>query len=153
MNSSEFMSYMVTPLSYEQMQLLYKANDIKFDRCDLYYDFIKTLNKVIIDTYLGNEYINSEREIKEHFLWCFNKVISDFKNESIVFDNTDKIKEYFFYFYYELFYKDTTKTNEKIDKLADLSFDFNRIKSRSDIDIMIELYKLFEKSLYLKTKK
>lgn len=153
MNNSEFMNYMVTPLSYEQMQLLYKANDIKFDKCNLYYDFIKTLNKVIIDTYLGNEYINSEREIKEHFLWCFNKVISDFKNESIVFDNTDKIKEYFFYFYYELFYKDTTKTNEKIDKLADLSFDFNRIKSRSDIDIMIELYKLFEKSLYLKTKK
>lgn len=153
MNSSEFMSYMVTPLSYEQMQLLYKANDIKFDRCDLYYDFIKTLNKVLNDTYLGSDYISNEREIKEHYLWCFNKVIKGFKSENILFDGTDDIKEYFFYFYEELFYKDSDKSIEKLNKLAELSFDFNRIKSRSDMDIMIELYKMFEKSLYLKTKK
>jgi len=75
------------------------------------------------------------------------------KEEKIIFDNTEKLREYFFYFYDELFYKDSEKSIEKIDKLAELSFDFNRIKSRSDIDIMIELYKMFEKSLYFKTKK
>jgi hypothetical protein len=143
---------MVTPLSYEQMHLLYKANDIKFDRCGLYYDFIKTLNKNLVNTYLGPEYINSEREIKEHYMWCFNKIIGNFKSEGIVFDDTQRLKDYFFYFYYELFYKDKEKTINKIDKLAELSFDFNRMKSRSDMDILIELYKMFEKSLYFKTK-
>jgi len=153
MNSSEFMNYMINPLSYDQMHLLYKANDIKYDRCNLYYDFIKTLNKVIHDTYLGSDFISTEREIMEHFEWCFNKVLNLFKEEKIIFDSTDKIKDYFFYFYFELFYKDTKKSLDKINKLAELSFDYNRLKSRSDIDIMFELYKMFDKSVYYKTKK
>jgi hypothetical protein len=153
MENSEFMNYITNPLTSDQMNLLYKANDIKFDRCNLYYDFIKSLNKVIVDTYLGSEYISTEREVKEHYLWCFNKVVSNFKEEQILFDDVDKLKEYFFYFYDELFYKDSDKLLNKLDNLAEFSFDFHRIKSRSDIDIMIELYKLFEKSIYFKTKK
>jgi hypothetical protein len=153
MENSEFMNYITNPLTSDQMNLLYKANDIKFDRCNLYYDFIKSLNKVIVDTYLGSEYISTEREVKEHYLWCFNKVVSNFKEEQILFDDVEKLKEYFFYFYDELFYKDSDKLLNKLDNLAEFSFDFHRIKSRSDIDIMIELYKLFEKSIYFKTKK
>ena len=153
MGNSQFMNYMIQPLSYEQMNLLYKANDIKIDRCDLYYDFIKSLNKKLTDTYLGSEYINSERETRQHYIWCFNKVIEDFKNEKIVFDETEKLKEYFLYFYDELFYKDNNKSLEKLDNLAELSFNFNRLKSRSDMDILIELYKMFDKGLYFKTKK
>ena len=84
MENSEFMNYITNPLTSDQMNLLYKANDIKFDRCNLYYDFIKSLNKVIVDTYLGSEYISTEREVKEHYLWCFNKVVSNFKEEQIL---------------------------------------------------------------------
>jgi hypothetical protein len=79
--------------------------------------------------------------------------VSNFKEEQILFDDVEKLKEYFFYFYDELFYKDSDKLLNKLDNLAEFSFDFHRIKSRSDIDIMIELYKLFEKSIYFKTKK
>ena len=79
MENSEFMNYIIQPLTFEQMNLLYKANDIKFDKCELYYDFIKSLNKLLSDTYLGAEYINSDKETKEHYLWCFNKVIKNFK--------------------------------------------------------------------------
>ena len=153
MKNSEFMNYIVQPLTFEQMNLLYKANDIKFDKCGLYYDFIKSLNKLLSDTYLGAEYINSDRETKEHYLWCINKVINNFEKEKIVFNNTDKLKEYFLYFYDELFYKDTDKSLEKLDKLAELSFNYNRLKSRSDMDVLIELYKLLDKSLLKKIKK
>ena len=153
MENSEFVNYIKNPLTIDQMNLLYKANDIKFDRCNLYYDFIKSLNRVIVDTYLGSEYITTDREIKEHYLWCFNNIVSNLKEENIIFDDVDRLKEYFFFFYDELFYKDSDKVLDKLDNLAEFSFDFYRIKSRSDIDIMIELYKLFEKSLYFKTKK
>ena len=153
MENSEFVNYITNPLTIDQMNLLYKANDVKFDRCNLYYDFIKSLNKVIVDTYLGSEYITTDREVNEHYLWCFNNIVDNFKEESIVFDDIVKLKEYFFYFYDELFYKNSDKVLNKLDNLAELSFDFHKIKSRSDIDIMIELYKLFEKSLYFKTKK
>jgi hypothetical protein len=153
MENSEFVNYITNPLTIDQMNLLYKANDVKFDRCNLYYDFIKSLNKVIVDTYLGSEYITTDREVKEHYLWCFNNIVDNFKEENIIFDDVVRLKEYFFYFYDELFYKDSDKVLNKLDNLAEFSFDFHRIKSRSDIDIMIELYKLFEKSLYFKTKK
>jgi hypothetical protein len=153
MENSEFVNYITNPLTIDQMNLLYKANDVKFDRCNLYYDFIKSLNKVIVDTYLGSEYITTDREVKEHYLWCFNNIVDNFKEENIIFDDVVRLKEYFFYFYDELFYKDSDKFLNKLDNLAEFSFDFHRIKSRSDIDIMIELYKLFEKSLYFKTKK
>jgi hypothetical protein len=153
MSNSQFINYMINPLSYEQMHLLYKANDIKYDRCNLYYDFIKTLNKVIHDTYLGSDFISTEREIMEHFEWCFNNVLELFREEKIKFDSTDKIKDYFFYFYFELFYKDKTKSLEKLNRLADFSFDYDRLKSRSDIDIMFEIYKMLDKSVYFKTKK
>ena len=153
MENSEFVNYIKNPLTIDQMNLLYKANDVKFERCNLYYDFIKSLNKVIVDTYLGSEYITTDREIKEHYLWCFNNIVSNLKEENIIFDDVDRLKEYFFFFYDELFYKDSDKVLDKLDNLAEFSFDFYRIKSRSDIDIMIELYKLFEKSLYFKTKK
>ena len=76
--------------------------------------------------------------------------MDNFKEENIIFDDVVRLKEYFFYFYDELFYKDSDKVLNKLDNLAEFSFDFHRIKSRSDIDIMIELYKLFEKSLYLR---
>ena len=152
MDSFEFMSYMIDPLTHEQMNLLYKANDVKYDKCNLYYDVIKTLNKLIVDTYLGDEYISNEEQKIEHYNWCFNTVIENFKKEKIIFGNIDDLKDYFFFFYDELFYKDKHKNIEKIDNLPELSFKFYRLKSRSDMDIMIELYKLFEKSLNEKIK-
>jgi hypothetical protein len=78
MENSEFVNYITNPLTIDQMNLLYKANDVKFDRCNLYYDFIKSLNKVIVDTYLGSEYITTDREVNEHYLWCFNRYWSNF---------------------------------------------------------------------------
>jgi hypothetical protein len=152
MNSHEFVSYMIDPLTYEQMNLLYKANDIKYEKCNLYYDIIKSLNKLVVDTYLGDEYIRNENEKIEHFNWCFNKVLDNLKKEKIIFDNTNDIKDYFFFFYDELFYKDKEKNTDKIDNLPELSFSYYRLKSRSDIDIMVELYKMFEKSLNEKLK-
>ena len=154
MDRSEFMNYIATPLTYEQMHLLYRANNIKYERCNLYYDFIMSLNKIINVTYLGSDYINSEKEITQHFNWCIDKVIDNFKEENIVFDDMTQIKEYFYFFYYEIFYKSQDKKNilSKLNNLGDLSFNYHRLKSRSDIDVLIELYKLLDKSLNKKVK-
>jgi len=81
-------------------------------------------------------------------------VIKNFKEENIIFDNTEDLKEYFFNFYMELFYKNNDKDGalEKLNKLAIFSFDHLRIKTRSDMDVLLELYRLFEKSLNFKLK-
>jgi len=148
------MNYITTPLTYDQMHLLYRANNVKYERCNLYHDFIMSLNSVINNTYLGSDYIISEKEIIQHYSWCIDKVINDFKKENIIFNDITKVKEYFYFFYYELFYKPEDKKNvlERLNNLGELSFNYHRLKSRSDIDVLIELYKLLDKSLNKKVK-
>lgn len=154
MNTIEFLKYITTPLTKEEMTLLYKANNIKYDKCELYYDFIKSLNLLIITTYLGDDVVITDEDKKKHFLWCFRKIINDFKEENIIFDDIEDIRAYFFHFYNELFYNDEDKDNviNKLNNLPNSSFDYNRIKTRSDMDLLIDLYKLFEKSLNYKLK-
>ena len=154
MNSAEFIKYITTPLTLEEMQLLYKANNVKYDKCELYRDFIITLNKLVVETFLGDDVINKEEDIKNHFDWCVEKVFFNFKKENIIFDNTIDLKEYFFNFYIELFYNVNNKKNsiDKLNKLNNLSFVYSRIKTRSDMDVLLELYRLFENSLNYKLK-
>jgi hypothetical protein len=113
-----------------------------------------SLNKMINDTYLGSDYINTEKEITQHFNWCIDKVIGNFKEEKIIFQDITIVKEYFYFFYYEIFYKTVEKKNilDRLNKLGELSFNYHRLKSRSDIDVLIELYKLLDKSLNKKVK-
>lgn len=154
MNSAEFIQYISTPLTYEEMQLLYKANNINYDKCNLYYDFILSLNCMIINTFLGDDVIKSEKDIKNHFTWCIDKIIKNFGEENIKFKKDSDLKEYFYNFYVELFYNKPIKKDisNMLDNLANLSFDYNRIKTRSDMDVLLELYRIFEKSLNYKVK-
>jgi hypothetical protein len=154
MNTIEFLRYIGTPLTKEEMTLLYKANNVKYDKCELYYDFIKTLNLLVVDTYLGDDVIKSDEDKKKHFLWCFSKVIEDFKEENIIFESVSDLRTYFFHFYNELFYPDEEKEKviTKLNNLPNASFNYNRIKTRSDMDLLIDLYKIFEKSLNFKLK-
>tara|TARA_R110000824_G_scaffold178720_1_gene358538 strand:+ start:787 stop:1254 length:468 start_codon:yes stop_codon:yes gene_type:complete len=154
MNSAEFIKYISTPLMVEEMQLLYKANNIKYDKCELYYDFITTLNKLIVETFLGDDVINSEEDIKNHFIWCIESIFNNFKKENIIFTEITELKNYFYNFYLELFYNINNKSDviDKLNKLPILSFDYSRMKTRSDMDVLLELYKLFEKSLNYKLK-
>jgi hypothetical protein len=153
MNSSEFMSYMIDPLTHDEMNLLYKANDIKYEKCGLYYDFIKSLNRMIVDTYMGDDCVLTKEQRLGHFNWCFQTVKDNFKKENIIFGNLDKLKDYFFNYHNELYYKEEDKSLYKIDALPELSFVFYKLKSRSDVDVLIDIYRLFEKSLIEKIKK
>tara|TARA_R100001460_G_scaffold62437_3_gene102535 strand:- start:13694 stop:14161 length:468 start_codon:yes stop_codon:yes gene_type:complete len=154
MNSAEFIQYITKELTMEEMTLLYKANNINYDKCNLYYEFIMTLNRKVNNTFLGDDVINNEEDIKNHFNWCFNHTIKNFSKEGILFMETDLLKEYFFNFYVELFYYTPTKKDilDKLDKFPNMSFDYYRLKTRSDMDVLLELYRIFEKSLDYKLK-
>jgi hypothetical protein len=154
MNSAEFIKYITTPLTYEEMHILYRANNVKYDKCELYYDFIKSLNKLVVNTYLGDDMIDDDEKKRNHYDWCVEKVFKGFREERIIFNDTQNLKEYFYNYYLELFYNvnDKTDTLNTLDRLPYYSFSYERIKTRSDMDVLIELYKLFEKSLSYKLK-
>lgn len=145
-----FLAYINNPMNKESIEILYEANNIKFEKCDLYGDFVQTLLMLIFNTYMGDEYTNLENQIK-HFEWCWDKTIKNFEEEGIFFNNI-KLYNYFLEFVFEVFYSNTDKENYEDNEKGILRiwneiFSFNSIKTNSDIDTLIEIYQIFDKSL------
>jgi hypothetical protein len=150
-NKLEFMSYITTPLSDDSITILYSTNNVKFDRVNLYLDFVLSLLHIVFDTYLGDDITNNKQQMK-HFDWCWEKNINNFKKESIAFENNPELKNYFKEFMLEVFYNLDGKDNNpyvqnNIINLWTHILNYNGIKSRADVDSFIEIYNIFDKSL------
>ena len=144
----DFFKYINTPMSRESIVVLYGANNIKFDKCELYSDFVHSLLQLAFDTYMGDDITSVEEQIN-HFKWCWNKNIENFKTEGIIFDSP-KLYNYYLEFMIETYYSSINKT--KIDfkvliKLWDDIFNYNQTKSNSDIDTLIEIYQIMDSAL------
>lgn len=146
----DLLKYINTPMSKESIIVLYNANNIKYEKCELYNDFIQSLILLIYSTYMGDD-ITNEDERKNHFKWCWDKNIDNFKKEGILIDS-DKLYSYFLEFMLEVYYPISQKeenpiAQENILKLWSYIFNYNNNKSKSDMDTLIEVYKLFENSI------
>jgi len=150
-NIYNFLAYMNVPLNEEEINLIYRANNVTYERCYLYYDFLNTLFSLINDTYLGEEFINGEQE-KNHFDWCLNTVIENFNKENIHFKCTEHFKNVSFSYVKEIFYDEKNKEvyGDKMVKFWNHIFKYEGIKSKSDIDAFIEMYKILDFSLLSK---
>lgn len=145
-----FLNYIKAPMSKESIAILYSANNIKFERCELYSDFVQSLMLLIFDTYLGDDITNNKEQIN-HFNWCWYKNLDNFKNEGIIVSNS-YLYNYFLDFMLEVYYIIPNKNKNpnlhiKIINLWVLIFKYNNSKSKSDMDTLLEIYKIFDKSL------
>lgn len=143
------LSYINNPMSNESINVLYSANNIRFDRCELYNDFIQSLMLLVFDTYMGDDITDSTQQIN-HFKWCWNTNVANFIKEGIDFTN-QKLYEYFLEFMLEVYYplsdkNESETTHKNILKLWTYIFDYKTPKSNSDIDTLIEVYRIFDKS-------
>jgi len=145
----KFLAYINNLMSREGIMVIYDANNIRFDKCELYSDFVQSLLMIVFNTYMGDEYTNPQEQYK-HFEWCWKQNTENFKEEGITFTN-HRLQEYFFEYVYEVFYSSDKKLTESIDnfslKLWYDIFDYDKLKTESDMDTFIEIYKLFEKSI------
>lgn len=146
----KFLDYIGKPMSRESITVLYSAHNIKYEKCELYNDFVQSLIFLIYDTYMGDD-ITNEKDKKNHFTWCWNKNVENFKKEGFIFEN-NKLKNYFFEFMSEVYYPITKKEENQVAldnilKLWSYIFDYNNNKSKSDVDTLIEVYNIFENSL------
>lgn len=145
-----FLAYIHNPMSRESIEMLYESNNIKFEKCELYSDFVQSLLLLVFNTYMGDENTNLENQFK-HFKWCWDKNIRNFEEEGIFF-NSQKLYNYYLEFVFEVFYsnpdKDNYDDNEKgiLRTWSDI-FSYTSIKTNSDVDTMIEIYNIFEQSL------
>tara|TARA_R110000782_G_scaffold21299_1_gene57330 strand:- start:23409 stop:23879 length:471 start_codon:yes stop_codon:yes gene_type:complete len=149
-NKNSFLGYINNPMSRDDMGLLYRENNIKYEKCELFSDFALSLIITIFDTYMGDEVTCIENQLK-HFNWAWDKTILNFNEEGLCFEN-DLLYDYYIEFMVEAFYIIPNKSEYKnIDKKiitlwVDI-FDYSKIKTNSDMDVLIEIYKIFEKSL------
>ena len=148
-NRLNLLAYIHNPISFDNMIKIYNENNVNYDNCVLYGDFVQSLLGLIFDTYLGDEITNLENQLK-HFDWCWNKTINNFKKEGLNFRDIN-LYQYFLEFTLEVFYYDTKKDSEdNLNKSLLVIwyniFDYNKEKTNADIDTLLELYKIFEKS-------
>lgn len=146
--AKDFIEYISKKMERDDLHLLYRINNITKERIELFYDFVCSLNELVITTYLGDD-ITTKEDRDKHFKWCWEKVIDAFKKEGIYFITVTELYNYFITFFQESFYEEKIKTTRKSNKLksfwADL-FSFSKVKTMSEYESLLELYKIFNRS-------
>ncbi len=154
MNSMEnFFNWMSKPIPKDEVIIWFNVHNMNYERIELYGDIFKSLNYIIIDTYMGDETnetkISLSQEDKElHFEWCWNKMVEGFKKENIIIKHGGDHKEYFRSFFLDTFYNQSERNvKDSIPNFLFEVFDVEKPFSKSDLDILTELYKLMEKNI------
>jgi hypothetical protein len=151
-----FFDWLAKPMEQEDIDAWFLANNIIPEYTELFRDFCMGFIKLLKETYLGDEestnnksgVVMSEKQKKEHFKWCWNRVINNFNKENINFIFVDDDYYYFESFFYDIFYKqEDTKIKESIDNFFSQLFDDKYKKAKSDIEVFTDIYKAFERSL------
>jgi hypothetical protein len=143
---------MAKPLPKDEIIIWFNIHNMTYEKIELYGDVFKTLNHIISDTYLGDDISETKITLSDedkisHFDWCWKKVIDDFKRENIIIKYEGEHKEYFKSFYMETFYnQNEVKIKNSIPKFLSEIFDVTMTYSKSDLDLLTELYKLIEKN-------
>lgn len=149
MENNEGYIEFVTSESYKhQIDIWYKAYNISHEKIELFYDFLNSLYDLINTTYLGDDFIKSDIDRKNHFNWCWNQTIDSFAKEKIFFKEYGSHYDYFWNFFNDAFYlaienENTIRIQEYFYKL----FNFKHKKTRSELDLLTEVYKQLELNL------
>ena len=150
-----FFNYITKPLSPEDVDIWFRANNIILEKLELFSDFSHSLNYLIVDTYLGessapNETkitLSSEDKIK-HFDWCWNKVITNFEKEGINFETEGEHYEYFKTFFEDIFYNQPEdKIRNSIGNFFNDLFDRDKPFTKSDLDMVATIYKILDRNI------
>ncbi len=142
------MEFIVSENYKQQIDVWFKAYNISREKTELFYDFVVTLHDLIVETYLGPDVIHLETDQKNHFTWCWDKVIDNFSKEKIYFKNRGNVYEYFWNFFLEAFYYTQLDGNiMRIREYFYILFHFEHRKTRSELDMLTEIYKLLDQNL------
>lgn len=153
---NNFFNYITKQLNKEEVDIWFRTNNIIPEKMELYYDFCNSLYLKITETYLGDsengetKILMSDEDKENHFNWCWKKVLDDFLKEELVFEQKGDHYTYFKVFFDEIFYKQDSKTiRDSIDVFFRDVFDFDKTFTRSDLDMILEIYKNLDKNLNL----
>jgi hypothetical protein len=131
-----------------QTEVWYRAYGITMEKMELFYDFTNSVYELIDSTYLGPDALVNEEDLKIHFTWCWDKTIDNLSKEKIILNKRGFHYEYFWDFFLESFYYRQMDDMEiKIKEYLYRLFDNKHKKTRSELGVLTEIYKLLENNL------
>lgn len=131
-----------------QLEILFQAYNISHEKIKLFHDFLLSLYETIDATYMGNDVMKAEEDYKNHFNWCWNKTLEDFKKEKIIFNDRGLHYIYFWNFFYEAYYHlQEINVDIKIKEYLRVLFDIEIVKTKPEIDILTDWYKILNENL------
>ena len=147
-----FFNWMVKPVPSDEVTIWFNMNNMHYEKIELFGDIIKSLYHIINDTYLGNNNIEtkielSSEDIDNHFNWCWNKLVENFRKENVIIKLNGQHKEHLKNFYIETYYSPDENYKDKVPKFLSSIFDMDVPFSKSDLEILTELYKLLQKNI------
>lgn len=150
-----FFNYISKPVHPDDVQVWLNINNIIPEKVDLYSDFTSSLYKLILNTYLGEDDKSNESNIKlteddntKHFDWCWKKTIENFTKENIKFYSKGEHYDHFKSFFDEVYYNQKEqKVKDQIGIFFEDLFDLKKPFTKSDIDMLTDLYKSLDKNL------
>lgn len=147
-NSKGYIEFLTSESHKDQVDTWYKSHGIGYEKMLLYRDFLISLLDLLDSTYLGKDVMVDEEDIKSHFLWCFNEIISNFEKEKIYFKRDGFYIEYLWTFFRQTFY-----LNDNDDKLKRIRiylynlFVFDYDKTKTDLEMLTEFYTILNQNL------
>jgi hypothetical protein len=147
-NKESYLDFVSSENYKQQIDVWYRAYNISREKTELFYDFLISLHDLIDETYLGADVLMTTKDQINHFTWCWDKTIESFNKERISFKERGNAYKYLWNFYSEAYYY--TKNSESIIRIPEyfyILFDFVHKKTRSELDMLTELYKLLDQNL------
>lgn len=151
-----FYSWMMTPINHDDVEVWFNVNNMIHEKRQLFSDFTFGLHQLVESTYLGDDSDNktetklvlTQEEKLAHFDWCWKKTLENFSKENIKFNLKGEHREYYEKFFMDLFYNAENKTiSENISKFFEELFDEEKMFTKSDLDMLTEIYKLLNKNI------
>ena len=98
------------------------------------------------DEYRETKIILTKEDNDNHFNWCWDKVIEDFRKENIIIGEEGGHKDYFISFFNDTFYNQPDKkVRESIYTFLIDIFNVDKPFVKPDLDILTEYYKILQK--------
>ena len=150
-----FFNYLTKPILPEDVLIWFEANNIIYEKLELFSDFSLSLYDLIVKTYLGENDISNETKItlskddkEKHFEWCWKRLLKNFEKEGIKFSNKGDHYEYDKSFFFDIFYNQKEENlRNSVGQFFEELFDMDKGFTKSDLDMVSTIYKYLDKSI------
>lgn len=145
--------WMVKVLPTDEVEVWFNIHNIHREKIELFGDVFLTVFHLISQTYLGDEFKEtkidmSDVDIKNHFDWCWTRTLKIFEKEKIVLNTTGEHRDYIESFFMDTFYYPiNNEVKENLPSFLKQTFRMSGNFTKSDLEILTEIYKLMEKSM------